>query len=167
MKQESDSDSDSSLDEFEKRLADLGVGVTAVPRSDLSDAVDDATEGTAVASSDLDGSLLPDYIETQPSDDEIRDADTGITRAEFGVASYGTLGITSEARSSQVSLYPDRHVAVLRRDDLVEDIETALELVDSADTDVVLATGVSSTSDMGESVRGVHGVSTAEVVVVE
>jgi L-lactate dehydrogenase complex protein LldG len=120
----------------------------------------------------FEGLSLPEWIPSHPTARELQDARTGVTAAGGGIAEYGTLVVQSRPGGDEpVSLYPERHVAVLRATDLVAGVPEALEFLgeefaagrDSA----VFATGMSATADMGESVRGVHGPREVYVVIVE
>jgi len=70
-----------------------------------------------------------------------------------------------------VSLFVDRHVAVLDEADVVPNMEAAFERfgAEIPDTygDAIIATGPSATADMGALVKGAHGPSEVRVVVVE
>ncbi|WP_345411337.1 LUD domain-containing protein [Haladaptatus pallidirubidus] len=99
-------------------------------------------------------------------------AKTGITPAALGVAAQGSLLLQSSPKGTEpVSLYPPRHVAVVRESDIVPDIRNALEWLDDEFADgrrsAVFATGVSATGDMGALVEGVHGPAATCVIIVE
>jgi len=70
-----------------------------------------------------------------------------------------------------VSLYSDRHVAVVREEQVVPDTGAAFDEAGPALAEdrgsVVMATGPSATGDMGALVQGVHGPSEVHVIVVE
>lgn len=109
------------------------------------------------------GPLTPERLER---------AETGITGALLGVASYGTIALAHDRSETEpVSLYVPRHLAVLRTRDLVPDLESAFErLGDRIRSDrigTVLATGPSATADMGALVRGAHGPREVHVLIVE
>ena len=111
-------------------------------------------------------------VTVDPTPAELRAATTGVTPVRLGVAAYGSFLIDSDAAGSEpVSLYPERHVAVVRASDLVADLPAAFDhLGDSyaADpTSAVFATGPSATGDMGALVEGVHGPKHVHAVVVE
>lgn len=70
-----------------------------------------------------------------------------------------------------MSLYPERHVAILREEELHADMDEAFawlgeEFAAGRDS-YVFATGASATADMGEMVEGVHGPAEVHVVVLE
>ena len=106
-----------------------------------------------------------------PTAAELRAAETGVTAAALGIAEYGTVVIRSRPGGDEpVSLYPPRHVAVLRERDLVADVPAAIEVLGAAFEDgpisAVLATGPSATADMGALVHGVHGPEEVHVLLV-
>jgi L-lactate utilization protein LutC len=98
-------------------------------------------------------------------------ADAGITGAERGIASTGTLLLTyGEGRGRAVGLLPDVHIAVLAADRIVADLPTALQLAHSGGgppAAITLVTGPSASSDIEKiRVTGVHGPRRLGVVVV-
>lgn len=161
------------VDTFEASLDALDVTRTRTTPDDLADALADAvTEPAVGAPLPYEGLSLPDWIPTHPTTRELREARTGVTGVGGAIAEYGTLVVQSRPGGDEpVSLYPERHVAVVRATDLVAGVPEALAFLgeefaagrDSA----VFATGMSATADMGESVRGVHGPRAVHVVIVE
>ena len=160
--------------EFGAALDDLGVTWGRTTPAAFVDAVDDAVDrpaaGAPLPFESL--SLAGTDVTVSPTPAQLRAATTGVTAAGLGIAEYGTVVIQSRPGGDEpVSLYPERHVAVLRRSDLVAGVPEAMEWLggefgagcDSA----VLATGPSATADMGELVRGVHGPGTVHVLLVE
>lgn len=99
-------------------------------------------------------------------------ADAGITGAERGIASTGTLLLTYGAgRGRGVGLLPDIHIAVLAADRIVGDLPTALQLAyaggGTPPSAITLVTGPSASSDIEKiRVTGVHGPRRMGVVVV-
>lgn len=135
---------------------------------DTVDALVEPAVGAPLPFDDLD---LPDAVQLHPTPTELRAAKTGVTGIPKAVAEYGTLVIQSLPGGDEpVSLYPNRHVAVLRASDLVPDLATCLawlgDEVTAGRDSAVLATGPSATADMGELVRGVHGPRDVHVVIV-
>jgi L-lactate dehydrogenase complex protein LldG len=121
----------------------------------------------------FDGVSLADTpVDTDPSPADIEAATTGVTPAGLGVADYGTVTLPSSSDPLEVvSLYCTRHVAVLAASDLVADMPSAYERLRdefAAGTDTqILATGTSSTADMGQLIQGVHGPHETHVVLLE
>jgi L-lactate dehydrogenase complex protein LldG len=159
---------------FEESLAALDVASSRTTPDGFTAALADAVERPAVgAPLGFDAISLADTdVLVRPTTAELEVARTGVTAAGLGIAERGTVVIQSGPGGDEpVSLYPERHVAVLRESDLVGSVGDALEWLggefaagrDSA----VLATGASATADMGELVRGVHGPGEVHVLVVE
>jgi L-lactate dehydrogenase complex protein LldG len=152
-------------------------GQSTVHRTDaasVADAFEAAVEPPAVGTPlPFEGVSLADAgIETDPDLAAIDAARTGVTRAELGVADYGTVTIPSSGAAEELcSLYVPRHVAVVAASDVVPDMPAAFERIDGAvadgDATRILATGPSSTADMGGLIRGVHGPHETHVVVLE
>lgn len=120
----------------------------------------------------FEGVSLPDEVVVHPSADELRQAATGVTPAAAGIAEYGTVVVESRPGGDEpISLYPERHVAVLRERDLVDGMADALGAISDTMVDdgrsMVLTTGPSATGDMGALVTGVHGPHEVHVVLLE
>jgi L-lactate dehydrogenase complex protein LldG len=136
----------------------------------LATAVQEPVVGTPLPVEGV--SLAAAGVDTDPDLAAIDAAETGVTPAGLGVAEYGTVTIQSDAAGAELlSLYVPRHVAVLAASDLVEGMSAAFEGIaadvdDGADTQI-LATGPSSTADMGGLIQGVHGPHETHVVVLE
>lgn len=148
----------------------------ATPR--LAELVDEL-DGPAVGSVDPCGIALPAPVTVDPTPRELADATTGITPASLGVADYGSILLESTPEGTeQHSLFPDRHIAVLRTENVVPTMAAAFEwlgprLRAARDEDsprcgsTVIATGPSATADMGALVRGAHGPKAVHVVLVD
>ncbi|MFB6163990.1 MAG: LUD domain-containing protein [Haloarculaceae archaeon] len=136
----------------------------------VTEAIAEPAVGTPLSIPDV--SLADTAVALDPSPAAIEAAATGVTPATLGIADYGTVTIPSDSAGSElVGLFPDRHVAVLAESDLVPDVPTAYERLGEqfaagADTQI-LATGPSSTADMGTLIQGVHGPSEIHLIVVE
>ncbi|KZN23183.1 lactate utilization protein B/C [Haladaptatus sp. R4] len=159
---------------FESSLRNLDVPCTVTTVDDFPDALDEVIERPAVGVDlDIDGVSLDDADVTRsPSTGQLADAKTGITPAALGVAAHGSLVLQSTPDGTEpVSLYPPRHVAVVRESDIVPDVRDALDWLDGEFEEglrsAVFATGVSATGDMGALVEGVHGPAEVRVIVVE
>lgn len=93
---------------------------------------------------------------------------TGITDVFAGVAETGSIALSNlAAQHGALSLFTDRHVALLeierlvaRPRDLFSKPEWAREL-----QNMVFITGPSATADMGKLVRGVHGPGRLDIIV--
>lgn len=158
---------------FVRQSEAYDVEVTRVAPDEATDAIADRIEQPAVgAPLPWDDVTLPDGVRTDPTPADLDDAATGVTAATLGVASYGSIVLTPNAAGSEpVSLFPDRHLAVLRAEDLVADMAGAFDRLGEAFRETgasgILATGPSATADMGALVHGAHGPKSVAVVVVE
>lgn len=161
-----------TLEMFRGSLAELGVGVTETTPEACAAAVRETLEPSAVGVPlpEAAGSL-PDAVATDPTPADLEAAATGVTPAVLGVADYGSVLVESDAAGTEpISLYPGRHVAVLRAADVVADIPAAFaELgprIREGRGSVVFTTGPSATADMGDLVLGAHGPREVHVVLV-
>lgn len=162
-----------TLAAFEDALGGLDVGSTRTETAGFAAALDGVVEQPAVgAPLGIEGCALEDAgITTAPTPRELDAAATGVARAGAGIAEYGTLVVQSDAGGTEpVSLYPPRHVAVLRASDVHADVEAGLDWLDAefdaGRRSAVLATGPSKTADMGGLVYGAHGPRDVHVLVV-
>lgn len=160
---------------FADSLAGLDVALTRTTEdafvADLAAAVDPPAVGTPLP---FDGvSLDGTEVTVDPTVDELEAATTGVTAADFAVADYGSVVVRpSAAGEGPVSLFVDRHVAVVAESDLLPDMPAAFDRLTGAldgpgAGDAILATGPSATADMGELVRGAHGPKAVHVVLLE
>jgi L-lactate utilization protein LutC len=106
---------------------------------------------------------------------EPADADCGITDAEWGIASTGTLVLPMTAAAPRsASLLPGIHLAILNADRILSDEPAALLHIGETymkqkdrPSSVVLVTGPSRTADIELNlVLGVHGPKELHIVVV-
>jgi L-lactate dehydrogenase complex protein LldG len=157
---------------FEDSLAALEVGVsrTTPPEFEktLAAVASEPAVGTPLPFSSV---SLPGWVDADPTPATLEAATTGVTAAALGIADYGSVVIPSTpAGTEQVSLFPDRHVAVLADSDLVADMPAAIERLGPTLRDggsAIVATGPSATADMGALVKGAHGPKTVHVVLLE
>ena len=167
-----------ALSSFEASLDELGVSVTRATASTVSDRIEAAIEDPAVGvplAETFDEpalSLAETSVDVDPTPAALREATTGVTGARTGIGDYGTLVLSMTDRAGElVSLFVERHVAVVREADVVADMETAVDALDDefdrTRGSAILATGPSATADMGELVRGAHGPRDVQVVVLE
>lgn len=162
----------SDLARYTDSAAAAGIETVCVSTADATDAIADACRGETVASAHpFDVELPPDVV-VNPTTAELETAETGVTAGAFAVADYGTVAITpTPSKEGAVSLFPPRHVAVVRAEDVVADMVAGFDRIADAfaagNEDVVLVTGPSVTADMGALVRGVHGPAEMHVVIVE
>ncbi|MFB9808478.1 LUD domain-containing protein [Haladaptatus pallidirubidus] len=163
-----------SVATFESSLRNLNIRCTRTTPDGFTEALSESIEPPAVGVPlDIDDiSFEKISVTLSPSSEQLMNAKTGITPAALGVAAQGSLLLQSSPKGTEpVSLYPPRHVAVVRESDIVPDIRNALEWLDDEFADgrrsAVFATGVSATGDMGALVEGVHGPAATCVIIVE
>jgi L-lactate dehydrogenase complex protein LldG len=158
---------------FVRSAEDVDAETSRISSDALRETIDDVTVGyTVAAESPFDTDVTDEDIVVDPTTEEIESAQTGVTAGAIGIASYGTVVVTPTRRKEgPVSLYPQRHVAIIRADDIVADVETAFDRLEAefkqGNDDAIFVTGPSSTGDMGALVRGVHGPAEMHVIVVE
>lgn len=157
------------VEQFSEAAAEYGVTVTPVesdPREGIAAAIEEPAVGVPLPFSDAE---LPGSVTTNPTPAELEAATTGVTAAAGGVADYGSVVLRGDGSGTEpVSLFVERHVAVLPRERLLADMPAAFEwfgdeLREGRDS-FVLATGPSATADMGALVQGAHGPETVEVI---
>ncbi|MDF9745112.1 LUD domain-containing protein [Natrinema salsiterrestre] len=162
-----------TLCRFERALEGLEVGFERVAAAEASERIETIVEEPTVgASLPFEGVSLPDDVTTEPTTAELEAARTGVTPVSFAIAEYGTVAVESTADGAEpISLYPDRHVAVVAESDVVPDLSAGFtrlaEGFDAGRDSVVFATGRSATADMGDLVHGVHGPGDVDVIVLE
>lgn len=161
------------IDQFTQSLDQLGVEHTCTPSTGYGEALRRAVRLPAV------GAMLPferlDHdveVVTDPTSGELESARTGVTAARLAIAAYGSILVqTAPEEDEPVSLFPERHVAVLRASDIVPDMPAAFRCIAAAIREermsFVLATGPSATADMGALVRGAHGPREVHVIILE
>lgn len=160
-----------SVEMFVRSVEDMDVGTSHIASEELADTIEEVTVGdTVVAEFPFETDVYEDSV--KPTTEEIESAQTGVTACAIGIASYGTVVVTpTHRKEGPVSLYPKRHVAVIRAADIVADVEAAFNRLESefeqGRDDAIFVTGPSSTGDMGELVHGVHGPAEMHVIVVE
>jgi len=101
------------------------------------------------------------------------ECDVGITAAVCGVAQTGSLVLSSAAAGElELSLLPDHHICVLRREAVVGTLDEGLEMAlgdgDLPPRNVTFVTGPSVTADIEQTlVRGAHGPLSLHVIIEE
>lgn len=115
---------------------------------------------------------LAEAVNWDPTPADLDDARTGVTKAKFAIGDYGSLVLPSSPPANElVSLYVDRHVAVLQTSEILPNMDAAFDRLNQniADTynDAIIATGPSATADMGALVKGAHGPSEVRAILVE
>lgn len=162
----------SRTETFERSVEDHDATAVRTTADAFESALSSAITPPAVgAPIPFDGVALSDEVTVDPTPEELERARTGVTPVGLGIAAYGTVAIQSRVAGDEpLSLYPERHVAVLRASDIVAGMGDAIEWfsdeIDAGRDSAVFATGPSATGDMGALIRGVHGPKEVHVVVV-
>ncbi|RLM53285.1 hypothetical protein DVK02_13915 [Halobellus sp. Atlit-31R] len=158
---------------FEDSLERLEVDWTHTSSGSLSSVLEDVcTDPTVGVPLPDDGAALPSWVNTDPTPADLREAATGVTAAGIGIADYGSIVLQGTPDGVEpVSLFADRHVAVLRRSDVVSGMPEAFEWLGeefrTGHSSAVVATGPSATADMGALVKGAHGPKDVHVVILD
>lgn len=162
-----------TLHEFQRSLSQLNVSSTVVSSDEFESELENLIETPAVgAELPFDGISLSEVpITLEPSPAQLREAVTGVTGSRMGIASLGTVAVESRSEGDEfVALYPEQHVVVVRECDIRADLSDAFGWIrsefEAGRQSFILATGPSSTGDMGELVQGVHGPEHVHIVIV-
>lgn len=128
-------------------LASLGAEFVPVDR------LDELCGQKVFADSDVPAELLTGMSPTN----DVWAADVGVTWADYAVADTGSLLVVAgPGRHRLASLAPPHHVAIVRRDRVIDTAETLVGLLPKRTA--VVITGPSRTADIeGVIVRGIHG----------
>lgn len=158
---------------FESSLNEIGIELVRTTSEQFESAVtpllDDPVVGSPLPFENI---SLPNTVETDPTIQELETAETGVTAAGYGIADYGSVIIQGDSDGEEpVSLYADKHVAVIAGSDVLPDMNTTFdrlaEDIRNGTGQAVIATGPSATADMGALVKGAHGPMEVNVVLLE
>src|SRR5690606_10617916 len=151
---------------FAERIADYRANVRRIAPSELSAAIAQALQDTTTLAvpADVPTEWVADYQGEVRRDnpplsvDTLDRTDAVLTGASLGVAETGTIvldGGTHQGRRA-LSLVPDRHVCVVRADQVVADVPDAISHLDPV-RPLTWISGPSATSDIElNRVEGVH-----------
>ncbi|QIB74661.1 LUD domain-containing protein [Halogeometricum borinquense] len=157
---------------FEASLDRLDVDWTHASAAELETVLRDVCSDPTIGVPLTHDVTLPDWVNTDPTPDDLRTAATGITEAGLGIADYGSVVLQGTPDGIEpVSLFSDRHVAVLRESDIAPGMGAAFEWLGetfrTGHSSAIIATGPSATADMGALVKGAHGPKAVHVVILD
>jgi len=156
------------IDLFVERVADYRAVVERCTPDQLAGHVAAAVEGSIVIPDGLTFDVEGAVVDDQLSAADLDAIDTVVTEARVGIAETGTIVLDhgpGQGRRS-ISLVPDRHVCVIREDQVVADVPDAVALLDPT-RPLTWISGPSATSDIElDRVEGVHGPRNLHVIVV-
>ena len=167
------------LEDFIERLVDYKAIVTRTDDASLPQAVVDACQQQGiiqlVVPADLPSRWIPSGVKVLRDDPPLTiaqlDESSGVlTGCAIAIAQTGTIILDGGATQGRraLSLIPDRHLCVVRAEQVVGLVPEAIaRLVERATHPITLISGPSATSDIELSrVEGVHGPRTLYVFVV-
>jgi L-lactate dehydrogenase complex protein LldG len=167
------------LDDFIERLVDYKAIVTRTDDASLPQAVVDACQQQGIVQlvvpADLPSRWIPSGVKVLRDDPPLTiaqlDESSGVlTGCAIAIAQTGTIILDGGATQGRraLSLIPDRHLCVVRAEQVVGLVPEAIaRLVERATHPITLISGPSATSDIELSrVEGVHGPRTLYVFVV-
>lgn len=159
---------------FVERVADYRAVVERCSESGLAAAVAAAVPAGARVvvpaglSVDVPGAVVDGADGRVLSALELDGVDVVVTEARVGIAETGTIVLDHDAGQGRraISLVPDKHVCIVRADQVVTDVPDAIVLLDPS-RPLTWISGPSATSDIElDRVEGVHGPRVLHVIVV-
>jgi L-lactate dehydrogenase complex protein LldG len=158
------------VDLFAERVADYRAVVERCAPADLAAVVAAALpDGARVVVPAGLGIEVPGAVEDSGlSALELDELDAVVTEARVGIAETGTVILDHGAGQGRraITLVPDRHICIVRADQVVADVPDAVALLDPARPTTWIS-GPSATSDIElDRVEGVHGPRHLHVIVV-
>lgn len=157
------------LDLFAERVADYRAVVERCSPEELPARVATAVEGRIVVVPEGLGLEVPGAIvDTGLTALALDAVDAVVTEAAVGVAETGTIVLDHGPGQGRraLTLVPDRHVCVVRADQVVPDVPDAVALLDPLRPQTWIS-GPSATSDIElDRVEGVHGPRSLHVILV-
>ncbi len=161
-----------AVEEFKTRLVDASATVREVfgPES-LKEVVTELLAGAARVFSPRLTELEKAAVSAIDSlEEDYSNADVTLEEVEWGVAETGTIVVTGAGgRAVQASLLPPRHVAIVRRERVLETLdELFAKLGEDLPANVTFITGPSRTADIELTLTvGVHGPESLDVIIYE
>jgi L-lactate dehydrogenase complex protein LldG len=158
------------VDLFVERVADYRAVVERCSASELASVVSAALpDGVRVVVPAGLGIEVPGAVQdTGLSATELDEVDAVVTEARVGIAETGTVILDhGEGQGRRaITLVPDRHVCIVREEQVVADVPDAVTLLDPSRPTTWIS-GPSATSDIElDRVEGVHGPRNLHVIVV-
>jgi L-lactate dehydrogenase complex protein LldG len=157
-----------SVDLFAERVADYRAVVERCAPSELAARVAAAVSGTVIVPHGLGVEVAGAIEDTGQSAAELDAVDTVVTEARVGIAETGTIVLDHGPGQGRraLTLVPDRHVCLVRADQVVADVQDAVALLDPT-RPLTWISGPSATSDIElDRVEGVHGPRNLHVIIV-
>lgn len=157
---------------FVDRLRDYRAEVHRCAEADLGRALGELLGGSVLVPDGFPGPWLPEGAWVRDgglSPYELDALDAVVTTCAVAVAETGTIVLDGRAGMGRraVTLVPDRHVVVVRADQVVQTVPQALARLDATRPQTWIS-GPSATSDIElQRVEGVHGPRALVVVLVE
>ncbi len=159
-----------SVELFVERVEDYRAVVERCAATDLAERVAAAVRGCSVVvpeglGVEVDGAVVDNGLSSL----ELDAIDAVVTEATVGIAETGTIVLDHQAGQGRraITLVPDRHVCIVRADQVVADVQDAVALL-HPDRPHTWISGPSATSDIElNRVEGVHGPRNLHVIVVE
>lgn len=158
-----------SVDLFLERVADYRAVVERCPPDQLTERVAAAVEGSVVIPAGLGVEVPNAVLDEDFSPAELDRIDTVVTEATVGIAETGTIVLDHGPGQGRraLTLVPDRHVCIVRADQVVADVQDAVAALDPRRPHTWIS-GPSATSDIElDRVEGVHGPRNLHVLLVE
>jgi L-lactate dehydrogenase complex protein LldG len=171
------------VERFSERVADYKATVEHVPPGGVAAAVNAVLHRVGAtrvgvpsglpeewaAAGDGGVTLVPDTVEEPLSVADLDALDAVVTGSTVGIAETGTIVLESGALCGRraLTLVPDVHVCVVRTEDVVDDVPSAVARL-TPGRPLTWISGPSATSDIElDRVEGVHGPRTLHVIIVE
>jgi L-lactate dehydrogenase complex protein LldG len=159
-----------SVDLFVERVEDYRAVVERCDPAGLAARVAAAVAGcSVVVPAGLGTEVAGAVVDTGLSAQALDAIDAVVTEAALGVAETGTIVLDHGPGQGRraITLVPDRHVCIVRADQVVADVPDAVSVLDPL-RPLTWISGPSATSDIElDRVEGVHGPRRLHVIVVE
>jgi L-lactate dehydrogenase complex protein LldG len=171
-------DPDARLHQFKERLRDYDSNVVESSPTSLSATIREILQShqqkKVIVADGFDEEVLPGELvfisEREAGVDELNSCDGIVTTCTVAIAFTGTIVLTHGRGEGarRLTLLPDRHLCVVRAEQIVETVPEALDrLAPFATRPLTFISGPSATADIEMTrIRGVHGPRFLDVVLV-